>query len=439
MKRLISLILSLSLALSLFLSLAACGKSDGRDDGIMPTKAELAESIEKPTDSLARVCDYLVFWGIEPFHRSKLISLESLYAQRFSGELPKTDEMAKTTAEYFLEYFYDEIDLTDSTAVTDALITCYVAATGDPYSAYRTADQHVDYETDMSGSFVGVGITVQYINYQILVITVYDDSPAERAGIREGDIIVAVDGVSVEELGYEQAIDNVRGEEGTNVTVTVLRGGERVDCVATRAPITEISVSYELTSDRIGYIRITSFKANTDEQFTEAINYMESNGAIAIIFDLRSNGGGYIRTATNMVDRLIPAGVNIISFGSYAQPIKTESERSISVPIAILTNEYTASAAEIFVAALRDYSSEEMGKLIDCTIVGATTFGKGVAQSTFPFTDNSSVTLTVSHFYSPLGKSHNSVGIEPDIEVSLGEEGDSQYERAYSELLGKCE
>ena len=175
MKRLISLILSLLLALSLCLSLAACGKPDGRDDGIMPTKAELSASIEEAADPLPKVCDYLVFWGVEPFHRSKFISLENLYAQRFSGELPKTDEMAKTTAEYFLEYFYDEIDLTDTTAVTDALITCYVAATGDPYSAYRTAEEYVDFGTDISGSFVGIGITVQYINNQILIITVYDD------------------------------------------------------------------------------------------------------------------------------------------------------------------------------------------------------------------------------------------------------------------------
>ena len=438
MKKLISALLSWLLVLTLCLSFAACGRPVIVKDGVMPKKNDLATIVAEGEGEFNMVWEYLDYWGFEPFYGDKLSSLETLFGQRFYTALPDTAVMAKTTAEYFIEYCYDEIDLTNITEVTDALLNCYVAATGDPYSAYRTADEYVEYESDLSGSFVGIGITVQYINRQILVITVYDDSPAERAGIREGDIIRFVDGEDVDELGYERAIDNVRGEEGTNVTVTVLRGGELIDCVATRAPITEISVSYELTDDLIGYIDISGFKANTDEQFFEAIDYMEEHGARALIFDLRSNGGGYIETVANMVDYLVPSGTTITSFGGYRAPIVATSEHSINIPVAIVVNEYTASASEIFTSALRDYSSEEMG-LLDCTIVGTRTFGKGIMQSSYYFTDKSAITLTVSQFFSPLGKSHHGIGIEPNIEVSLGEDTDTQYERAYSELLAVLE
>lgn len=437
MKKLISALLSLLLALSLCLSLLACEGPGGIvKDGVMPKKDELSASVAEGAGEFNAVGGYLELWGFEPFHAGKFASLENLYGQRFCGELPAPADMAKTTAEYFIEYYYDEIDLTSSTEVTDALIDCYVAATGDPYSVYRTADEYVDYGTDMSGSFVGIGITVQFINNQILIITVYDDSPAKRAGIREGDVIRFVNGEDVDELGYERAIDNVRGEAGTNVTVTVLREGALIDCVATRAPITEISVSYELSDDLIGYIDISSFKSNTDDQFFEAIDYMKENGARAIIFDLRSNGGGYLDTVANMVDYLVPSGTMITSFGGYAAPMVAKSEHTVDLPVAILINEYTASASELFTAALRDYT--EMG-LLDCTVVGTKTFGKGVMQSSYAFSDKSAITLTVSYFYSPLGKSHNAIGIQPDIEVLLGESGDSQYERAYSELLAVIE
>ena len=433
-RRYRSALLAALLLLSLMLSLSSC--LGGRR--AMPSKEALAEGISTHEGSYPNVTGYLDAWGIKPFNQSKTVALEGLYARAFCEQLPPADEMARTVADYFLEYFYDEIDLTSSTEVTDALIQCYVAATDDAYGVYRTADEYVEYNTDMSGTFVGVGISVQYINNQILVITVYDDSPALRAGIKEGDIIVKVDGESVSELGYEQAINNVRGEAGTQVTITVLRDGEELDLVATRAPITEISVSYELSEELIGYIEITSFKDNTDEQFIAAIDYMEENGAKAIIFDLRSNGGGYVDTVVNMIDYLVPKGTDIVSFGSYAPARRAENDHSISVPVAILTNGYTASASELFAAALRDYSSEEMG-LMDCTVVGTTTFGKGVMQSTYNFTDKSAITLTVAYFYSPLGNNHNGDGIIPDVEILPSEEGDSQYDRAYSELLAKIQ
>lgn len=434
-RRYASAALAVLLLLSLMLSLSSCF---GAGDGVMPSKETLASNIDTENKNASNVTGYLEKWGFTPFNKNKMLALEELYAKEFYEQLPSKTKMAAEVANYFLEYFYDEIDLTSSAEVTDALIHCYVAATNDAYGVYRTADEYVEYNTDMSGTFVGIGISVQYINNQILVITVFDDSPALRAGIKEGDIIIKVDGESVEELGYEQAINNVRGEAGANVTITVVRDGRELDIVATRAPVTEMSVFYELSEELIGYIEITSFKGNTDEQFIEAIDYMEENGARAIIFDLRSNGGGYVDTVINMIDYLVPKGTQIVSFGSYTNLIKAENDHRISVPVAILTNAYSASASELFTAALRDYSSEEMG-LMDCTVVGTTTFGKGVMQTTYKFTDRSSITLTVAYFYSPLGNNHNEVGIIPDIEVALGETGDSQYDRAYSELLSKIQ
>ncbi|MBQ8719755.1 MAG: PDZ domain-containing protein [Clostridia bacterium] len=426
-SRSLSLLLAISLILISVTSLFSCVKLPSES----LTREEILANMEERDGGFSSVHEYLDDWGIRGFSSMKMSGVELAYKNYYYKDLPAPKEFAKSVAMLYLDNCLESTDPADSTAVTDALISCFVAATEDRYAAYRTASEYSDYVTDMSGSFVGIGITVQYIEEEIVIIKIIDDSPAEEAGIQVGDIVLAVDGVSVREAGYDASINSIRGEEGTAVTLTLDRDGEAVTVVATRRPVVEPTVEYEL-NDGVGYILITSFKDNTAEQFIAAVDYMEKNGAKGLIFDLRTNTGGYLSAVGKMVGYLVPEGTVIASFSNdYAPDLVAEGSHTLSLPCVILTNEYTASASELFTAALLDY--EKMG-LIECTTVGKTTYGKGVMQSTLTFTDKSALTLTVAYYNSPLGKNHDGVGLTPDVEAEYSPEHDGQLEAAYTEI-----
>ena len=426
LSRALSLILALTLVLISTVSLFSCAPSAERVE-----KAEILANMEERDGGFSTVHEYLADWGIRGFSTLKLTRLESAYEKYFYKKLPEPKEFAKRVATLYLEEYYDELENPSQVELTDALISCFVAATEDRYAYYRTAEEYSEYVTDMSGSFVGIGITVRYENEEIVIIKLIDASPAQEAGLKAGDIVVAVDGALVSEVGYDAAVDSIRGEEGTQVTLTVERDGALLDITATRRPVVEPTVEYEF-KDGIGYIIITSFKDNTAEQFIAAIDYMEKKRAEGLIFDLRTNTGGYLSAVAEMVGYLVPKGTVIASFSNnYAPDLKAESEHTISVPCVILTNEYTASASELFTAALLDY--ETMG-LIECTTVGKTSYGKGVMQTTLVFPDSSALTLTVAYYNSPLGKNHDGTGLVPDVEAEYSLEHDGQLEAAYEEI-----
>ena len=427
LSRPLSLFLALALALLCSVALFSCSP---RTEAL-PDKEEILANIEERDGGFSTVHEYLADWGIHSFNTLKMTRIESVYKKYFYQELPSAKAFAKKVATIFLEECYDELENPDQAELTDALINCFVAATEDRYAYYRTAKEYSEYLTDMSGTFVGIGVTVRYENEKITIIRLVPDAPAIEAGMKVGDILVAVDGTPVSEAGYEASVNSIRGEEGTQVTLTLERDGELIDITATRRAVVEPTVEYEL-KDGIGYILVTSFKSTTAKQFIDAIDYMEKWRAEGLIFDLRTNTGGYLSAVSKMVGYLVPKGTPISSFtNNYAPTLTADSEHSISVPCVILTNEYTASASELFVAALLDY--DEMG-LIECTTVGKTTYGKGVMQTTVEFTDNTAITLTVAYFNSPLGKNHDGVGLVPDVEAEYSLEHDGQLEAAYEEI-----
>lgn len=425
--------LSLLLILSSLFILTSCSGLGGSET--VKTKAEIEANISSSLDlGLEYASDYLDRWELPRFSLKKLRSLENIFASKFVSDVGDPYERAKLTARAFIDGYYDETDFTSIDQTTDAIINAYVSTMGDRYSIYRTKSEYLEYNSSMSGSFVGIGVTVKYSlgDTAISVEKVHKGSGAEEAGILVGDIIVSVDGASVDTLGYDNAVSAIRGKENTRVTIGVIRGDESLSFKVTRKRVIEDSVTYFI-EDGISYITISSFKDNSFGQFKEAIDASLDAGVRGIVYDLRSNPGGYLDSVTDMLSYICPKGTTIASFtNGYSKPAVSKSSHEVRLPAVVICNGNTASAGELFTAAVRDFS--EMG-LFEARIVGETTFGKGIMQNTYKFTDGSSITLTVAYYNPPLGENYHGVGIEPNVIVPESDEGDAQMDAARLAIL----
>ena len=424
-SKLLLLILTLSVILS---SLSSCIKPAY----VAESKDEIRENVDASLSGDGKSHDnvyaYLYDWGMPTFDRIKFSYFEAVVNIYYNyAAVPNVKEHAAKTALAFLDEYYDDIELENKASVTDALLSCYVSTLGDPYAIYRIAEATDNYQTDMSGKFGGIGVMIEYdhVEETIMVSTVYPDSPAERAGVMVGDFIYAVDGEAVSDIGYLKAVDRVRGKIGTSVKLTLLRDGKLIDVSAVRDEVEEINVSYSIDEEKnIGYVQIVAFKGNTAEQFKNAIDALEAAGVSGIIFDLRGNPGGYLDSVVEVISYLIPSGNDIVSY-QYKNSLKTtlkskkdgSEDHVIKLPVVVLANEYTASAGEIFTAAIRDYREDG---LLEATIVGTTTFKKGIMQSTFEYAlDGSTVTMTIAYYDPPCGVNYHGTGVTPDVYVEL--------------------
>ncbi len=425
----------LLITVSLVIILVGCG---GNEDLVLKTKDEITAAISAEDNKKGMYAyDYIDDWGIPLFDKSKFKGTEIVYRDYYVEDLPDAYTMAKSTVELFLEYFYDKIDITDEDEITDGLIACYVQSVGDPYSFYRTADEFEDYDEDMSGEFAGIGVTViySYVEETMTVTAVSPGAGAQKAGILPGDLIIKADGVSVKELGYQKTISAIRGEIGTSVKVTVLRDGVEIDFDIVRQKIVEETVTYTIDENKIGYVTITEFKDVTYSQFKTAIDALEKEGVRGIIYDVRSNPGGYLHSVLDVLSYIIPKGEVLATFtNGYADPAKSDNKHTLLIPTVVVCDRYTASAGELFTSALRDYGTGE-DRLFDVEIVGTRTFGKGIMQTSLTFTDGSALTLTVSYYNPPSGKNYHGEGITPTVTVENGTEGDAQMDAATAAVL----
>ena len=442
-------LLLVPIAVSVTVVLFCCSGNRDNKDGNSPEyvagsmeeiRANIAESLKTEEAEYQLVTNYIDLWGVDTFDQTKFAYFESCFINLYNYEagMPGVETHAKNTVELYLENYYSEIDKTDVTAVTDALLGCYVDALDDPYSVYRPPVETDDYTADMSGKFGGIGVVIEYNDKDetIRVTTVYLDSPAEKAGVMVGDFIHAIDGVTVEEIGYRNAVYHVRGEIGTSVELTLIRNGEYVTVTATRAEVEETNVAHTFDEKtKIGYVQIVSFKGNTFDQFKKSVDALEELGAEGIIFDVRGNPGGYLYSVCDVVSYIVPTGKTVVTYqykGKTVTELLSESDgytlsesgetiqidHTVDVPIVVLCDEYTASAGEIFTAALRDYADEGM---LEVVIVGTNTFGKGIMQNTYTYTDESSVTFTVAYYNPPCGVNYHGVGVAPDVTATLPE------------------
>lgn len=308
----------------------------------------------------------------------------------------------------------------------------------DVYSCYYTPEEYKLLAEQSKGIYYGIGAYVsQDVETGICAISgVIKNSPAEAAGLMEGDLIYKVDGEDMTGLELDEVVSNIRGEEGTEVTLTLVRNGEEIEVKLKRGRVDTPTVESELLDDGIGYLQITEFDDVTVNQFTENFEKLKEQGMKGLIIDLRGNPGGSVTSVCAVAEKLLPKG--LIFYMEDKDGNKTEYScegADFDLPMVVLVNEYSASAAEILSGAIKDSG---IGKL-----VGKRTFGKGIVQDVIPLQDGSAIKLTVANYYTRGGNDIHLKGIEPDIEAELDtdaylEEGtDTQLDKAVEVLLGE--
>lgn len=338
-----------------------------------------------------------------------------------------------------IEKYYLNSDEIEDSELVDAALKGYVAGLGDEYTELMTAKEYEDLEQELS-EYVGIGIYVgQSLNGEAVILApVGDESPAFKAGIKEYDVIIKVNGEDVTGLELDEVTNKIKGKEGTKVKVTVDRDGEEKEFEVERKSIKVSEIKYEMLDNNIGYIDFDSFTETAHTEFANAYKELKKQGAKKLIIDLRDNTGGYVETAEAILDMFLNKGeTEYITVDNKGNEVTTTAKgnKVIDMPVVLLTNEYTASASEIMAGCLKDHGL--------VTIVGTKTYGKGVIQSLYSILDNSAyLKITTMKYMTPNKNEINKVGIEPDKVVELGEETlddklDNQMEEAIKILNEK--
>ena len=314
-----------------------------------------------------------------------------------------------------LDHYY--IGQVDTGALSDAACSAMVDAVGDEWSYYISAEDYAAHVEQLENAYVGVGITIQENEDTGLleVIAVAAGGPAEEAGVQTADQITAVDGQDVTQMTLEEIRALVRGEEGTQVVIDFLRDGQTVRVTLERRSIQNVVAHGQLLESGDGYVIIDNFDGGCAAQTRAVVEELQAQGAKAIIFDVRFNPGGLKRELIELLDDLLPEG-EIFRTVDYAgrEEISTSDADFLDLPMAVLVNVDSYSAAEFFAAALQEYEA--------ATIVGVQTYGKGRFQSALQLSDGSAVNLSIGEYYTPQGRNLAGVGITPDVVVELDEE-----------------
>lgn len=315
---------------------------------------------------------------------------------------------------YIDEYFYFE---QDEEAKEEAIYDGIMAGLNDPYSVYYTQEEFQQLMEENSGEYVGIGAVVtQGADKTITIVRPVPGSPAEEAGLMAEDIVVQVGDLEITNEDLEFVVDMIRGEEGTVAYIRVFRPSinDYLEFNITRRTVENITVEAEILEDNIGYIQVTQFYENTDEEFIAAVEDMKSKNVKGIIVDMRDNPGGLLTSVVNMCDYIMDEGPILTTKdknGNILQKFDSTDEQSLDIPMVVLVNGNSASASEIFAGAMKDTGKAEL--------VGTTTFGKGIVQSVMPLSDGTAVKLTIAKYFTPAGNDIHEVGVEPDYVVEL--------------------
>ncbi|SNX68332.1 carboxyl-terminal processing protease [Bacillus oleivorans] len=367
---------------------------------------------------------------IKPFHFVMLLFFVvfltagiTTFALAFGDEkvvevgVPTRTEFNKLFEAYDIlkKEYYDELD---QEALVDGAINGMMEALGDPYSDYMNQAEAESFHMGISSSFQGIGAEIQEKDGYIMVVSPIKGSPAEKAGLKPQDIILAVDGESISGYSATEAVNLIRGEKGTDVILTIQRPGaeETMDITITRDEIPIQTVYGEMINDSIGKVQITSFSQNTTDELRETIQELEEQGMEGLVLDIRQNPGGLLTQAVSISSLFVPKDEILFQVetkdGKVEQFVSAE-ENPIDIPVVVVIDEGSASASEILAAAV----SESAG----IPLVGKTTFGKGTVQTAYDFDDKSNIKLTSAKWLTPSGEWIHEKGVKPDYEVSLPE------------------
>lgn len=326
-----------------------------------------------------------------------------------------------------------------SEELVDGLYYGLLESLGDPYSVYYTQEELEDMISQTEGIYYGIGAYIGFNTEANMcyVSKLIKNTPAAASDLSPGDFIVKVDGTDTIGMTSSEIVKLIKGPEGSSVTITVQREGEKnpLDITVARAKIESPTVEYEMLENSIGYIEITEFDDVTYAQYCEAYDTLVARGMKGLILDLRANPGGNVSTVCQIARRLLPEGLIVYTEDKYGQRMeyRCDGTEEIQIPLAVLVDGNSASASEILAGAIKDYG---IGKL-----VGTTTFGKGIVQRIISFSDGTAIKLTISNYFTPNGNYIHGVGIEPDIPVEwdseqyLNEGIDNQKQAAIEYLL----
>lgn len=316
------------------------------------------------------------------------------------------------------ELYLEEID---KDAFATGIYKGFVNSLEDPYSTYYTKQEYANLLESSSGVYHGIGAVVSQ-DVKTGVITIvqpYKDGPAFNAGLLPDDILYKVEGEEVTGKDLSEVVGKIKGKEGTKVNITIYRDGvtDPMDFTIVRQKINIPTIEYEMLENKIGYIQIVEFDNITISQFSSAVSALEKKGMKSLVIDVRNNPGGLLNSVVDILDRLLPKNKLVVyteDKNGKREEEKTDDAAKFNKPIAVLINGNSASASEIFAGTLQDYEK--------ATIVGTTSFGKGIVQTVIPLTDGTAIKLTISKYYTPNGRNIHGTGIVPDVEIELDED-----------------
>ncbi len=337
---------------------------------------------------------------------------------------------------YIDYYYYDDVEEQE---LRDGLYAGLLEGVGDKYSVYYNADEYADLQVSTTGQYygIGAGLSQNKTTMEVTVNKIYEGTPSETAGMKKDDVILSVDGTEATSMELTNLVKLIRGDEGTTVHIEIYRPSteENLSFDVERADVTLPSVSSQMLENSIGYILIDSFETDTAKQFEQALADLQAQGMKSLIVDVRYNPGGMVTSVVQILDDILPEGLLVYIEDKYGnrQDYNSDGDTYLDCPIAVLMNEDSASAAEIFAGAIKDY---DYG-----TLIGTTTYGKGIVQTIFPLEDGDAVKITTAKYFTPKGNYIHGVGIDPDIELEYeylnpdGEEYEMQYDNQVQKAI----
>lgn len=378
------------------------------------------------------------------FGSVKIYQTYRVYGRLASGSSAETESVAneKTTEKLGVlentikQYFWQDVD---ESTLEEGVYKGLLESLDDPYSVYYTHDELVQLQQQTEGIYYGIGAYISQDNEMgyVRVSKIIKNTPAEASGLQQDDYIYKVDGEDMQGKDSSYVVSKIKGEAGTKVTITVVREGatDPIDIEVERQKIESPTVEYQMLDNDMAYIQITEFDLVTTDQFEQAYKQAQTDGMKGLILDLRSNPGGNLSTVCDIARMILPKGLIVYTEDKYGkrEEYTCDGANQIKVPLVVLTNGYSASASEILAGAVKDYG---IG-----TLVGTTTYGKGIVQKVINLSDGSAVKLTVSNYFTPNGNNIHKIGIDPDVEVEFDAEQykngvDNQLEKAKEVLAG---
>lgn len=386
----------------------------------------------------------IVFFACLVTFMTTFVLLRSSYEAKLGGDIVSSGGESESGIDFDKLLEVDAyvranfIGTVDYEKAMQYMLDGYMYALGDKYSVYHTAEEMQELTNESNGDLVGIGVRVMMDDETggIRILNVMHDSPAFETGLQVGDVIVKVGDLEVTADTYNTAVNDVAGEAGTELTVTILRNGETFERTLTRRLVRSEAVFLEMQENNTALIRIYEFTGNAADDFIAAMEEAQKAGATGYVFDVRNNPGGDLGVIVKILDYLLPEGpiVRIVDASGEVVHTYTSDESEIQAPMVVLINENTASAAELFTSALLDYDK--------CVTVGQTTYGKGVMQNIITLPDGSGIRLTTHYYNPPYSENYNGVGIPADYELEMASSAiadpalDTQLQKALSLLAG---